>query len=127
MGKIDSKRCCIKISSLTDLVLYLNRHLGSDIDFLMLHGKTRPSRISQKVRETDESVLANLKQYNLSHLYLDVLISDFSNSVWSSNIYFDAIITDREYMLFSLLPYWLFKVFSLTFKQKTFNQIHVRE
>lgn len=24
--------------------------LGTDIDFLMLHGRTRPSRISQKVR-----------------------------------------------------------------------------
>jgi tRNA (guanine10-N2)-methyltransferase len=71
--------------------------LGSDIDYLMLMGKTRPSRISQKVREKDESILTNMKQYSLEHLYLDVLVSDFSNCMWNDRIQFDAIVTDREY------------------------------
>lgn len=70
--------------------------IGSDIDYLMLHGKTRPSRITQKVREKDESVKANMEQYSLSHLYLDVFVGDFSNCPFISNIQFDAIICDRE-------------------------------
>lgn len=71
--------------------------MGTDIDFLMLHGKTKPSRVTQKVREEDESIWSNLKQYNCGHLYLDVLVSDFSNPVWHKNIQFDSIITDRKY------------------------------
>lgn len=68
---------------------------GSDIDYMMLHAKTRPSRISQKVREKDESIRANLRQYNCEHLYIDVLVSDFSKTIWSENIRFNSIITDR--------------------------------
>lgn len=74
--------------------------LGGDIDYMMLHAKTRPSRISQKVREKDESIRANLRQYNCEHLYIDVLVSDFSKSIWSDNIRFNSIITDRK-ILFS--------------------------
>lgn len=69
---------------------------GSDIDFLMLHGRTKPSRITQKVRESDESVRANLIQYKCEGQYLDVLVSDFSNPVWRDTIRFDSIITDRK-------------------------------
>ncbi|XP_031619867.1 tRNA (guanine(10)-N2)-methyltransferase homolog [Contarinia nasturtii] len=72
--------------------------MGTDIDYLMLHGKTKPSRVSQKTRDEDESILANLKQYNCDHLYLDVLVSDFSNSIWHDKIVqLDSIITDPPY------------------------------
>ncbi|KAG5887575.1 hypothetical protein JTB14_009983 [Gonioctena quinquepunctata] len=71
--------------------------LGTDIDYLMLHARTRPSRISQKKRETDESIRANMKQYNLEHLYLDALVNDFSLPFWRDDFQFDAIITDPPY------------------------------
>ncbi|CAH1183253.1 unnamed protein product [Phaedon cochleariae] len=70
---------------------------GTDIDYLMLHARTRPSRITQKEREKDESIKANMKQYNLENRYLDVLVNDFSVSFWRSNIELDAIITDPPY------------------------------
>lgn len=73
--------------------------IGSDIDFLMLHGKTKPSRISQKVRALDESIVANMQQYGLEHLYLDVFVSDFSNCPFTDAIIFDSIITDRKSFL----------------------------
>ncbi|XP_074030901.1 tRNA (guanine(10)-N(2))-methyltransferase TRMT11 [Leptinotarsa decemlineata] len=71
--------------------------LGTDIDYLMLHARTRPSRINQKRRETDESIKANMKQYNLEHRYLDVLVNDFSVPFWRDDFQFDAIITDPPY------------------------------
>uniref|UniRef100_A0A1A9W6M1 tRNA (guanine(10)-N(2))-methyltransferase TRMT11 n=1 Tax=Glossina brevipalpis TaxID=37001 RepID=A0A1A9W6M1_9MUSC len=71
--------------------------LGADIDFMMLHARARPSRITQKVREKDESVRANLEQYNCSHRYLDVVVADFSNTLWRQNLKFDSIITDPPY------------------------------
>lgn len=70
---------------------------GSDIDYLMLHGKTRPSRISQKIRESDESVQANFKQYGLDAQYLDVFVADFSQPYWREDFKFNAIITDPPY------------------------------
>lgn len=71
--------------------------MGSDIDYLMLHALTRPSRIKQKVREKDESIRANMNQYSLSHLYLDVFVGDFANCALIETIQFDSIITDRKY------------------------------
>lgn len=71
--------------------------LGADIDFMMLHARARPSRITQKVREKDESIRANLKQYNCADRYMDVVVADFSNPLWSDRIKFDSIITDRKY------------------------------
>lgn len=50
-----------------------------------------------QVREQDECILANLKQYNCDKSYVDVLVSDFSNSIWHKNIQFDRIITDRKW------------------------------
>lgn len=70
--------------------------LGSDIDFMMLHARARPSRITQKVREKDESIRANLKQYNCAQYYMDVVVADFSNPLWSNRLKLDSIITDRE-------------------------------
>lgn len=70
---------------------------GSDIDYKMLHGQTRPSRISQKTREADESVASNFKQYGMESQYLDVFVADFSQPYWRSDFKFDAIITDRRW------------------------------
>nr|XP_022900197.1 tRNA (guanine(10)-N2)-methyltransferase homolog [Onthophagus taurus] len=70
---------------------------GADIDYLMLHGRTRPSRIKQTKRSDDESVKANMIQYNLEDKYLDVLVNDFTICYWKENFLFDAIITDPPY------------------------------
>ncbi|KAJ8866493.1 hypothetical protein PR048_032336 [Dryococelus australis] len=72
--------------------------LGTDIDYLMLHGRTRPSRIqSKKQREKDESVWANMEQYGMSGKYLDVVIADSSLPIWHDSLTLDAIITDPPY------------------------------
>ena len=42
---------------------------GSDIDYLMLHAKTRPSRKGQKRRSQDEKFRANFEQYGLASRY----------------------------------------------------------
>lgn len=70
--------------------------LGSDIDFLMLHARTKPSRISQKIRAKDESVKANMEQYNLSKYYLDVFVGDFATCPLVDSLKFDSIICDRK-------------------------------
>jgi tRNA (guanine10-N2)-methyltransferase len=71
--------------------------IGTDIDFMMLMGRSKPSRVNQKVRAKDECIKANMIQYNLQHLYLDVCVADFSNCPLKDSIRFDSIITDREY------------------------------
>ncbi|XP_078052060.1 tRNA (guanine(10)-N(2))-methyltransferase TRMT11 [Augochlora pura] len=71
--------------------------LGTDIDFLMLHGRTRPSRKMQKIREEDESIAANMEQYGTSSYYVDAVVSDFSVPLWRSDMIVDAIITDPPY------------------------------
>ncbi|KAL9693583.1 hypothetical protein quinque_012868 [Culex quinquefasciatus] len=71
--------------------------LGSDIDYMTVHGKSKPTRVNQKVREADENIYANLKQYGCEDRFVDVLISDFSRSIWNTNLMFDSIITDPPY------------------------------
>ncbi|XP_054736353.1 tRNA (guanine(10)-N2)-methyltransferase homolog [Anastrepha obliqua] len=71
--------------------------LGADIDFMMLHGRSRPSRITQKMREKDEGVRSNLEQYGCGDRYIDVVVSDFSKTLWREELKFDAIITDPPY------------------------------
>lgn len=70
---------------------------GADIDWLLLHGKSRPSRIGQKQRLDDENVRANFNQYNMTSQYIDVLVSDISRSPWSDRMILDAIIADPPY------------------------------
>ncbi|KAL6253458.1 hypothetical protein P5V15_015304 [Pogonomyrmex californicus] len=70
---------------------------GTDIDFLMLHGRTRPTRISQKTREKDESIATNMRQYGMSSYYLDVVVADFSYPLWRADLRIDAIVTDPPY------------------------------
>lgn len=71
--------------------------MGSDIDYLMVHARTRPSRIQQRVRTADESIRANLRQYGCEKRYVDVMVSDFSKPMWRDRMLFDSIITDREW------------------------------
>lgn len=73
--------------------------MGSDIDYLTLHGKSKPTRKYETVRAADESLYANLQQYNCDKLYLDILVSDFSLPIWHESQQFDAIITDPPYGL----------------------------
>ncbi|KAG8193817.1 hypothetical protein JTE90_029551 [Oedothorax gibbosus] len=70
---------------------------GTDIDYLMLHGKAKPSRLNQKKRAPDENTRANMKQYGYESQYMDVLVADASLPLWRSPSFFDAIITDPPY------------------------------
>lgn len=54
-----------------------------------------PSGNFQK-RELDESIKANMEQYNLEGRYLDVLVNDFAQTFWKDQLQFDCIITDRK-------------------------------
>lgn len=69
---------------------------GTDIDFLTLHGRIKPTRAHQKQREPNEDIKGNLKQYNLLHHYLDVFVGDASRPAWKPGFQFDSIITDRR-------------------------------
>jgi len=71
--------------------------LGSDIDYLTLHARTRPSRVGQKRRAEDESMLANFEQYGLAHRYLGVIASDFSICPLRVEPWLDCVITDPPY------------------------------
>ncbi|RUS86807.1 hypothetical protein EGW08_005403 [Elysia chlorotica] len=71
---------------------------GTDIDFLLLHAKAKPSRAKQKARSQDESVRSNLQQYGFESKYIDVLVADASHhKMWREGCQFDAIITDPPY------------------------------
>lgn len=70
---------------------------GSDIDWQLLHGKSRPSRKGDKQRADDECVRINFKQYDMSDAYLDVLVSDVSRRPFRQDFKFDAIVTDPPY------------------------------
>ncbi|XP_067118788.1 tRNA (guanine(10)-N2)-methyltransferase homolog [Centruroides vittatus] len=71
--------------------------MGTDIDYLMIHGKAKPTRYKQKKREPDECIKSNLKQYNLQDRYLDVLVADASLPLWRNQSLIDAVITDPPY------------------------------
>ncbi|XP_041968045.1 tRNA (guanine(10)-N2)-methyltransferase homolog isoform X2 [Aricia agestis] len=70
---------------------------GSDIDYMMLHARTRPTRCGQKVRTKEENIRSNMKHYGSESKYLDVIVSDFSLPMWRSDLKFDAIVTDPPY------------------------------
>ncbi|CAH2040165.1 unnamed protein product, partial [Iphiclides podalirius] len=70
---------------------------GSDIDFMMLHARTRPTRVGQKERTKQESIRGNMRQYGIENRYLDVMVSDFSLPMWRDDVKFDAIVTDPPY------------------------------
>jgi len=70
---------------------------GTDIHYQTIHGNSKPTRANQKKRLPDEDIMKNMRQYNLVHRYLDVLVGDASRPVWSSKVRFDSIITDPPY------------------------------
>ncbi|XP_054157016.1 tRNA (guanine(10)-N2)-methyltransferase homolog [Oppia nitens] len=72
---------------------------GTDIDYKLIHGLTKPSRAGVKQRDEDESILANLKQYGLQDKYIDVVAADASLPIWrkEKRLSIDAIITDPPY------------------------------
>ena len=65
--------------------------MGSDIDFLMVHARTKPSRVGQKKRIKGESFKGNFEQYSLNSKLVDVIVADASNSPWRDDLLFDAI------------------------------------
>ncbi|XP_052809665.1 tRNA (guanine(10)-N2)-methyltransferase homolog [Mya arenaria] len=72
--------------------------MGADIDYLLLHAKSRPSRANVKQRSDDESVRANLRQYGLESHYIDILVADSSRvNMWREQPLFHSIITDPPY------------------------------
>ncbi|XP_033726459.1 tRNA (guanine(10)-N2)-methyltransferase homolog isoform X2 [Pecten maximus] len=72
--------------------------MGTDINYLLLHAKGKPSRAKQEKRESDESIQANLCQYGLGDYYLDAVVGDASkHHMWRQQPMFDAIITDPPY------------------------------
>ncbi|XP_064382408.1 tRNA (guanine(10)-N2)-methyltransferase homolog [Halichondria panicea] len=72
--------------------------MGADIDKILLHGRGYSSRAgARKFRARGESVRANLRQYGLEALYLDMLIADAAQCVWREGELFDAIVTDPPY------------------------------
>ncbi|KAI5749352.1 hypothetical protein M8J76_006676 [Diaphorina citri] len=71
---------------------------GCDIDFMMLHGKTRPTRKQVRhIPRQNESVCVNFEQYGLRSCYIDVLVADSSVPLWRDGLVLDAIITDPPY------------------------------
>lgn len=72
--------------------------LGSDIDYLMLHGKTKQSRKQTRDKpRVDESIFENMKQYKCQSRYVDVVVADAALPPWRSSLVLDAIITDMPY------------------------------
>jgi tRNA (guanine10-N2)-methyltransferase len=70
---------------------------GSDIDYKLLHGLSRPSRPNVKKREADETVFGNLTQYSMSSHFGDVVLADASRPVFRDSFKFDAVICDPPY------------------------------
>lgn len=71
--------------------------LGSDIDWLLVHGKSKPSRKGEKERKEGECIRANLRQYNLESRYLDVMVSDITRRPFNDEFTIDSIIADPPY------------------------------
>lgn len=71
--------------------------IGSDIDWQLLHGKSRPTRKGDTVRQAGESVRANLVQYNLQDRYIDVMVSDITRYPLKESLEINSIISDPPY------------------------------
>ncbi|XP_040575850.1 tRNA (guanine(10)-N(2))-methyltransferase homolog [Lepeophtheirus salmonis] len=70
---------------------------GGDIDYLMMHARTRPSRVGQKKRKKEESMRGNFEQYQLEKYYGDIIVADNSRPPWREIPWFKAIIADPPY------------------------------
>ncbi|XP_022666729.1 tRNA (guanine(10)-N2)-methyltransferase homolog, partial [Varroa destructor] len=71
--------------------------LGMDIDFMLLHGRAKPTRYNEQRRKEGESVRANLRQYGRAGRYVDVIVGDSSRPVLRTLPLLDAILTDPPY------------------------------
>jgi tRNA (guanine10-N2)-methyltransferase len=71
--------------------------MGTDIDYRLLYGLSKPTRIGVKEREPNETVFSNLEQYNLEDRYVDILVGDASRPVYRKGFLFDSVITDPPY------------------------------
>lgn len=77
--------------------------IGTDIDYLTLHARTKPSRVNcGKKRASDESLKRNFLQVGgkeLESKFLGVFVADASNPPFRENlgVLFDSIITDPPY------------------------------
>ena len=81
--------------------------IGTDINYLLVHGKSKPSRKGCKTRAENEGVLANMVQYGLQSRFLDSFVADASlhKELFHNGAgLFDAIVTDRK-CLFSKWKY----------------------
>ncbi|KAL8586578.1 hypothetical protein ACOMHN_053931 [Nucella lapillus] len=103
MGRVDRNHVVLDPFVGTGSLLVACAHhgayvMGTEIDYMLIHAKARPSRHNQKRREKDESIRANLRQYGLESRYLDVVVADASrHDLWRPLPLFDAIITDPPY------------------------------
>ena len=72
---------------------------GSDIDFMMLHARTRPSRVNEKERKKNESILGNFEQQGLESRFLGVQVSDNFRPPYKADMgpIFQAIVCDPPY------------------------------
>lgn len=73
------------------------RVIGADIDWLLLHGKSRPSRKGQTERSENENVRANFRQYEMERNYIDVMVSDVTRCPLRVDLELDSIICDPPY------------------------------
>ncbi|OQR68179.1 tRNA (guanine(10)-N2)-methyltransferase-like [Tropilaelaps mercedesae] len=71
--------------------------LGMDIDFMLLHGRAKPTRYNEQRRKEGESVRSNLRQYGRTGHYIDVVVGDSSRPVLRTFPLLDAIVTDPPY------------------------------
>lgn len=91
-------------SLLVSAAIFKSYVIGSDIDFLTLHAKTRPTRAWKKTRDADESIKKNMEQYNVENYLLDIFVGDFSKCPLSKKLIFDSIICDRKYNFSTNFP-----------------------
>ncbi|XP_025415835.1 tRNA (guanine(10)-N2)-methyltransferase homolog isoform X2 [Sipha flava] len=72
--------------------------IGTDIDYLMLHGRTRPTRKQTRhIARKDESIEANMIQYSCVDKYIDVIVADSALPFWHNDVEFDCILADPPY------------------------------
>jgi len=72
--------------------------MGTDIDYMLLHARAKPSRAKQKQRSKDEGIYQNLRQYGLEGRYIDAFVADASrHRLWRQGCRFSAIVTDPPY------------------------------
>ncbi|ELU00834.1 hypothetical protein CAPTEDRAFT_194667 [Capitella teleta] len=85
--------------TLSLLMATMGQVKANDLVFDPFVGSGKPSRKGQKWRFRDETILNNLRQYNLEKHYVDAFVADFTSyKLWCTDQpRFDAIITDPPY------------------------------